>query len=166
MMKTIFILGCLALSSAFAETLNDVEYQIPQNEKKWVVGNKMENDQGTTLIYIPSANVKQNTNEFFGISATKLKTDINDTNSIKEVLTRLYPKFKVEVTILDKSNDGFLYEWTAKNDDKEVLHGWGRALANKDGTVIMGFQTSDIEGLETAKSTWLPILKAARIKTP
>lgn len=155
----------LALTSTlFAEKIGPVSYQLPSTKDKWVASEKYDDEnQGTTIIYYPECIEKKKEKEFFGVNVNKFPTDVNDLEPLKTGLSQMMPAAQVEVWPLEKSKDDILYEWTAKVDGKEKLHGWGRGFSFKEGTVLIGYQADGNVDLEYAKTTWLPVLKQAKM---
>lgn len=164
-MKNLFtILACMMITSAFAETAGNVEYQLPAVAKNWKVGNKMENEKGITVVYIPENVERRSANEFFGVNANHMKSDLNDISGLKDSLSKVYYQMDIDFQVLDKAPDSVLYEWSAKEKGQEKIHGFGRAFSTKDGTVVLGYQTKDISGVPQAKDSWLPALKDAKTR--
>jgi hypothetical protein len=83
---------------------------------------------------------------------------------IKTGLSQLYPNLKIDSQILEYDNDGVIYEWSAKKDSTEKIHGWGRAFSDKEGTVVLGYQTENIPDVAKMRSIWLPVIKEAHYK--
>lgn len=165
MRKIFTLLSCLFFSCAFAEMIENVEYHLPKVAQDWVVGNKLEGKTGTTILYIPAGIERQHSKEFFGVSSVNRPTDINeDASAIKQGLVKLFPGMDLEIPHYEKSQDGFIYEWFAKQDGSEKIHGWARIFSNKEDTIILGYQTENIADVAQARSIWLPTLKEAHIK--
>jgi hypothetical protein len=162
-MKYIFtLLACLIFGSTYAETIQNVTYQLPPAAKNWVVGNKLGNDKEETIIYIPKGTNRQNAQEFFGVNANRLPSDLNDLASIKSELDGTFPNMHIDLYVLEKSKDSLIYEWSAFENGAEKAHGLGRIFSNKDGTVTLLYQTKNIPSLSQARSIWLSALKAAQ----
>ena len=153
---------CLMMSTAFAETIGNVEYQLPQIAKDWNISNKLEFN-GTTIIYTPKISEGQNTREFFGVNSNKLSSNFSDINTVKAFLTKFLPAMDIHVTELEKNDNGILYEWFANDKGLEKVHGWGRILSSNEGTVILTYQTENISDLAKARAIWLPVLKGAHL---
>ncbi len=161
-MKYLFtLLSCLAFGCAFAETIQHVEYHLPKAAENWVVGNKLESEKGTTIIYIPPGVERQNAKEFFGVNSNCL-TSKNDPASIKVGLARSFPNMNIDFRVLEQDKDSIAYEWSAQENGIEKTHGWGRAFSNKDGSVVLGYYTEDISNVPQARSIWVQALKEAR----
>lgn len=159
-----FLILFLVLSSTLmAETIGPVTYKLPKTANPWVVGQKSEDGEGTTIIYVPEGIEKIEAKEFFGVNMNKYPTDVNDLTPLKEGLSAMIPAAKIEVWPLEKSTNDILYEWTATMEGKERLHGWGRGFSYKDGTVLIGYQADNKVDLDYARKTWLPVLKEAKI---
>lgn len=162
-MKYLFtFLSCLVCGICFAETIQHVEYHLPKAAENWVIGNKLESERGTTIIYIPHGVQRQDTEEFFGVSANRLSSNPNNSEAIKSTLIKMFPHMSIDFHVLEKDKDSVTYEWAAQENGMEKVHGWGRAFSNKDGSVVLGYQTENISQVEQSRSVWLPILKEAK----
>lgn len=157
-----FLLSFLIFASGFAETIQNVEYSLPKEAKDWIIGNKLESEKGTTIVYLPEGK----RGEFFAINANYLASDVNDPAPIEVALTKIYPNLDIEFKVIDKVEDGIIYEWVALKDDKEGIHGWGRTFSTNEGTVVLGYQTENIAEIAKAFSIWFPVLKKAHLKPP
>ena len=149
---------------ATTHTVYTADYNLPDLSQSWILGNKVENEKGSTLIYIPKGTTKQNAKEFFGVNVNKMQRNAHDTSSFKKGLSQMFPKMKIDLWELDKSKDDLYYEWSAKDNGQEKVHGWGRAFASKNGTVVIGYLTENINDITRARNAWLPVLKEARIR--
>lgn len=147
-----------------AESIQNVEFQLPKSQNGWEVGNKMENEQATTVIYQEKGQDKgMMPNGWFGANYSKLKSDPKDTASIENALKNQLPDKKVEFAVLSQDDNSLLYEWGVKDGEKEIMHGWGRGFSTKDGTVVLGYQTINVNHLDSERSNWLPVLKNAKV---
>lgn len=145
-----------------AESIQNVEFQLPKSEKGWEVGNKMENDQATTVIYKEKGNDHAQKG-WFGANFSKMKSDPKDAASIENALRNQLPDKKVEFAVLSQDDNSLLYEWGVKDGEKEIMHGWGRGFSTKNGTVVLGYQTINVNHLDTERTHWLPVLQNAKI---
>ncbi len=161
-MKYVILLMVLS-SSLFGETIGPVTYQLPKTDVAWVVGQKSDGEDGTTVLYMPEGIEKKEAKEFFGVNVNKYPTDVSNLAPLKEGLSQMMPAAKIEVWPLETSKNDVLYEWKATIDGKERLHGWGRGFSFRDGTVLIGYQADNKVDLEYAKKTWVPVLKEARL---
>jgi hypothetical protein len=164
-MKPIFTLFfCLMTMSAFTEVINNIEYHLPESAKEWEMTNKLESKRGTVLIYTPKGVERQNAKEFFGVYTSPTPFDINDASSMKAHMAAMLPGMTVDVQVLEKSHNTFLYEWSAQENTQEKTHGWGHAFGTKEGSALLCYQTENIADLEQARFIWLPALKNAHNK--
>lgn len=160
-MKTILFVLSLFASTAIADFK---DYNLPNLSPDWTIGNKFENEQISTQIFIPKGFTNQTAKEFFGLNVNKQQKNIHDTSSFKQGLSKMFPHMKIELWELEKAPNTLLYEWTAHENGIEKVHGWGKAMAAKSGSVIIGYFTENMGDVVRAKSVWLPILKAAHTK--
>ncbi len=164
-MKYIVLLGCVFFSFAFAETIQNVDFHLPQAAQDWVIGNKIEGDKGSTVIYIPKGAGKQNAKEFFGVNATRLLSNPNDYSELKMVLGKMYPALKINFEVIEKYPNGLIYEWSGEANGIQKVHGWGRGFSSQEGTVLLGYQTEQLTDLPKTRSIWLPVLRNAISRT-
>jgi hypothetical protein len=160
-MKFIFTLLCLFSTwTVYGETIGDVEYQLPEQiSQEWAISKKIESKRGTTIVWCPkSAEVK----EFFGVHANQLATHL-DTASFKEMFSKMLPSAHVDVQILEKTDSSVLFEWTATENEQQMVYGLHRAFATAEGTVVLGYQIEDKIDVAKAKDLWLPVLKDAHL---
>lgn len=161
MKLTLFLLcSWLMIAPILAETIGSVEYQLP---KGWIVGNKTDDENGTTIIYIPKDASGEDLTEYFGVNANEYPPDLEDIEKFKSLFTEEYPDMQVDVNILEKNKNSLLYEWSVKDKGKERAHGWGRAFATKEGTVLLEYQTEEPSSVSNSRNIWLPVLKQAKI---
>lgn len=159
------LLFCLVMIPLVAEKIGPVEYQLPpQVAGQWEIGNKLENEKSVTVIYIPKGTSRQSTKEFFGVNANRYPSDLDNTLSFKASLAKQYPHMQVDVDILERGKDNLLYEWVAKEQGKEKIHGLGRVFSIGGGTVVLGYQTENIADVARARLDWLPTLKQAKVR--
>lgn len=165
-MKYLFTcLTCLICGMGFAETIQDIDYHLPENAKNWVVGNRLENEKSVTIIYIPGGIDRQEVEEFFGVSANHLVSNLNDVEPIKTSLVQMFPTMSIDFRILEKDAGSVLYEWSGKEGGVEKIHGLGRGFSSKEGTVILSYQTDNPSKINETRSTWLASLKEAKKKS-
>lgn len=158
-MKYLFILfSFFFFSSLSAEIIQNVEYQLPKAAERWVIGNQLENEKGSTIVYTPAGVERQQAKEFFGVNANSLPSD---SSHIKATLATVYPNMKIDFHIVEKTQDGLIYEWGAQENGVEKVHGFGRMFSSDKGTVLLEYQTEEISTISSARSTWLPVLHEA-----
>jgi hypothetical protein len=162
---------------AFADTLGDVEYQLPKDTKEWVVGNKLNDASGnpSTIVYIPAGTVrpvnakdsgKPIAKEFFSVAVGGRYFDPND-NTLKEYLeTKAYPNMNAKFIVLEKTDDGLLYEWIVKDNGQEKIHGWGRLLPTPSGSANIMYQTENSADVGRDRGLWVPVLKGVTAINP
>lgn len=152
-MKYIFILLCaLMMTSVFAETIGEVEYHLPESAQNWEIDNKIENDKGTTLIYIPQGTTREDAQEFFGVNSNTYSISLEDVEAY-------LPKLGKNIKVLEKNETSLLLEWSEENG--EEIYCLSRFFSTKEGSVGLMYQTKNLTHLETTRSIWLPALKAA-----
>jgi len=167
MKKFCFVFIYLSIcATCSADTIGNVEYHLPPVAKDWEVGNRVENEKGSAIIYLPKGTPKNvEATEYFGIVTNhRPPIDINDIPGLKKVLTKLMPGKEIDISLIEKRPDGMIYEWTAKEKGVEKLHGWGRAISRNEGTTLISYQTENVSNIKKSSITWLPVLKEAKVK--
>lgn len=166
MLKKILCAATLLASPLIGETIGNVDYKIPESAKAWKVANEMTNPKSSTVIYIPHEGAKNDQQQTFTVHSNTLPSDITDDKTIVDGLLKTleiyYPSKKVQGQIVEKDKDSILFEWSVEDQGKEVLHGWYRMFGSAEGTVLLGYQTGDISGIEAERAIWVPALKAAK----
>lgn len=164
-MRSIFtLLSLLFVACAFGETIQKVEYQLPPSAKNWVVSFNQEADIGTTRIYTSPGVERRDAKEFFGVNGNPFPSDFKDTSEFKKGLSLGNLGMDIDFHVLEEFKDGILYEWSGKKNGVAKIHGLGRAFSNKEGTVILSYQSENVSEIPQARSAWLPALKAAKQK--
>lgn len=158
------LLCFLNITTLFGEKIGDVEFKLPKNTREWEVGNQLVNGKGTTVLYIPNDASIDNTKELFGVNVNVLPVDLHDITSLQMGLTKMFPNMLIDLWLLDITDNSILYEWAAKDNGQEKIHGLGRAFSTKEGTIVLGYHTEKMNEIAKARAIWLPVLKAARIK--
>lgn len=160
-----YLLTLYVFSAAvFADPIHFADYNLPDFSKGWSLGNKIENDKETILIFVPKGTTGKNAKEFFGFSILKNVRDATDTTEFKKGLTQMMPKLTIDLWELEKEPNNILYEWTAKENGKEKVHGWGRSFETKEGNMVLGYFTENIHDVSRVRSVWLPVLQKAYAK--
>ena len=153
------LLSCLISAPAFAQT--GLEYELPASAVNWSVKNQLENENGSMKIFVPQDSEK-NSNEFFGVNVNKFPADLDNTAAFKDGLAAVLPQMDIDVQVVEKHQDSVIYEWSAKQEGAEKMHGWGRVFAVKEGTAALCYQTSELSTLEKSRSDWMPVLQKAK----
>ncbi len=165
MLKKIICAATLFVTPLIGETIGTVNYTIPESAKEWKVANEMKNPESTTIVYLPSDNSQNEKKQVFTVHSNTFASDTTDNKAIAEGLIKTlelyYPGKKVQGTIVEKEANSILFEWAVEEEGKEILHGWYRMFGSNNGTVLLGYQTGDIPGLEKERANWLPALKGA-----
>lgn len=162
-MKSVLFALCLIATNVFADNFSPEQYNLPNFSQSWTVGNKIEHDKGTTLIFFPKGADRQSAKEFFGVNINNKAGDINDTSAFKRGLSQMFPKMQIDLWEIEKNNNSIFYEWSGKANGQEKVHGWGRAFATRDGgSVVLGYLTENVSDIPRARADWVPVLKNAK----
>lgn len=154
----------LVVSTAYGETFSKVNYNLPPAASDWEVGSKTKKDNEEMIIYIPKGSSKQNVEQFFSIHVWYTPSEIQNEAALKANFAKLYPYLEVSVSVLEEDQHSVTYEWSAKEKEKEVIHGWGKIMISPDRTAALNFQTVKTQKIEQDRAVWLPVLKKAVLK--
>jgi hypothetical protein len=163
-MKFLMMILCsLAVWPIFGEMVGYVEYSLPKMDQEWVVLNKMDDERGVTIIYIPKDIPKEVSNEFFGVNFNKLPSDLKDTDSIKSSFQQMFRDADVEFAIVEEEKESLLMEVIIKAAGGEKVHVFSKAFSNEKGTVVLSLTTGNIANLSSIRSAWLAALKEVKV---
>ncbi len=160
-LMSLIYLCTLITTSAFAGTIENVEYQLPRSAKEWEIADQLQNEKGTTEIYVPKGSNKEQVKEFFGVNSNHYQSNVNDTDSIKKGISSMYPGMNIDLWAVEKNKDDLIYEWTAKKNGQEKIHGWGRVFVNNNGSITLAYQTEDVSNIQKTREIWVPVFKSA-----
>lgn len=166
MWKPIFILlSSLAILPVQAEKVGDVEFTLPPAARNWELGAKMEKDDPcTTVIYVPRVILRQNIQEFFGISTNNKPTEnLHEEVVLHASLSKQYPNMNMDLLLLETDSDSVIYEWLARVEGRECIHGWDRIFSSPKGTTVLRYQTQKVSDVRQAREDWLPVLQEATL---
>lgn len=165
----VFLTLCF-VSTLAAETIGNVEYQLPEEGKNWKIeqtGPK-EGIPGQTILYQPE-NQSILGIEFFGAYIKKGSTDIKNSEVLKKEIESAFPDQQVTFKVLSTDSQSELVEWIVGKDNLQKLHGWARIFSTPETTIMLFYQnekSAGLENLETINKTWLKTLKEAKLTTP
>ncbi len=168
MSKICLLLICFfAVNTLTAEMIGPVEYHLPNQGQGWKVGNELQTDRktkSTTIIYVPEGTISnQDVKESFAAYVNNLKSDIDDQASLEKSIQVNFPEQKVSLNILEKTPQSILYEWNVSDSGHEKVHGWSRGFSIPEGTVVLMYQTQDIDKVNEVGPSWIQALKEARL---
>ena len=165
------LMTCLFASPLVAETIGNVEYQLPEG---WKIANEIntEKNKSKTIIYVPENSTKENaiisyvpgnsTKEkavdTFGAHVNNLPNEGLDQDALAKIL---FPGKQVTMNVLEKDSQSILFEWSVGEGDK-ALHGLIRGFSNEQGTVMLFYQNEQADHFATNRDIWLKALKEAK----
>lgn len=156
---------CFAISSLSAETIGNVEYQLPKQVQGWKLSKELNGSEkipSTTRIYTPSPQSK----ESFAAHINSFTTKIVDKDSLQDGIEKgmklKYTNPKATVSLLEQSPNSALYEWSVSDSGEEKIHGWTRVFSSPKDTTMLTYQTEQISQINDVRPIWLPILKEAK----
>ncbi len=161
------ILCCFATFSLAAETIGNIEYHLPDPQKwKLVPTAAAKGSEGMNLVYIPADSTKEKATEFFGIYMDDQASGPLEQSALEQIIKTQFPKKDVKVSLLERTANSTLYEWSVSEGGQEKTHGWTRAFSGPDETAIIMFQTEQIKNIDTLRPIWVKALKDAKVLEP
>ncbi len=161
-----------------AATIGNTEYQLPKKEHGWTVAKEFspsELNPSSTIIYIPKLKpiglkkspIEENP-EIFSAYFDTHATDLSDEESLKKELTKglilfKYKKPEVAMTVLERTTDSLLLEWSITDFGQEKARGWIRIFSTSKTTSILMAETDQIDQLEKLRPVWIQALKEAKL---
>jgi hypothetical protein len=148
----------LFVGSLAAETIGNVEFQLPDQD--WKV-------KHTLVTYAPENTSEDTAKSFFSASLNTLSSDLSDFDSLKEGL-EMGAKYRfensaVEVNILQKTSQSALYEWFISDSGQDKIFGLSRAILTPEGKVAFYYTTEDLSDIDNVRSQWIQTLENAKI---
>lgn len=162
MNKFLSLLLLISASTAHAETIGEVEFQVPNAGKPWTQESHDKKEQFETVVYIPAGTTKAETKEFFGAIAADRPGGSMEQKDIEADLLKNFPDHDITVKVLEKNPKDVTYEWNVKKDDFE-LSGLTKGFNTDKGIVVLSYQ---IFGpmKDESRTLFVPLLKAASLK--
>lgn len=162
MNKFLSLLLLISASSAHAETIGGVDYQIPNPGTPWQQESTEKKDHYETAVYIPAGTTRAETKEFFGAIAADRQGGSMEQKDIEADLLKNFPEHAITVKILEKNPKDVIYEWNVKRDDSE-LSGITKGFNTDKGIVVLSYQVFG-PLKEDARTLFVPLLKAASLQ--
>lgn len=162
MNKFLSLLLLVTASTAHAETIGEVEYQVPNPGAPWTQESHDKKEKFETVVYIPAGTTKAETKEFFGAIAADRQGGSMEQKDIEADLLKNFPDHDITVKLIEKNPKDVTYEWNVKKDDFE-LSGLTKGFNTDKGIVVLSYQ---IFGpmKEESRTLFVPLLKSANIK--
>lgn len=170
MLPFIVFLTLCFISTLAADTIGNVEYQLPEEGKHWVIEKQgpSQGIPGQTILYQPEKQSLLGI-EFFGAYIKKSATDTKNSEAFKNEIESAYPEDVVSFKVLSTDSQSELVEWSVGKGGIKKLHGWARIFSTPDSTTMLFYQNEkgeSAENLEKIRNTWLKTLKEAKIVEP
>lgn len=168
----LLFLTCLAILPLSAEIREDIEYHLPNQGQVWIIANEDLKSSKTVkhlkVVYLPENVLKQDAKEFFTVITNNL-LDIEDENLTEmlekgmEIGARIsYPDAVVKMNMLENFPHSPLYEYIIKQDHEVKAYGWMRIFLNHPGTVILGYQSKQVDRMDELRPIWTQVLQNAK----
>lgn len=163
----LFFFTCLTLGALSAETIGKVQYELPNQGKGWKKANELKGDgkiKSFTIIYIPENEDLSNAHESFGAHVDSISSTPPDKKTIEKTIKKQFPNQQVKVNILESAPQSVLYESILSEEGKERIHGWTRLFSNSEGTILLIYQTDQIDQVNNLRPIWVKTLMNAKFK--
>lgn len=162
--KMLFIAVCCFLNQLSADTIGNIEYNLPKTGHAWKLDSTKEAPSGTIVkFYVPDPRVKNQPPEFFGATYNKGHVSHNK-ESLIALLKEEFSNNDVHVDIIENSSDSILYEWSVgKPSQQGQIHGWTRIFSGPQGIITLGYMTQQSGNeIEKLRPVWIQTLKDAK----
>lgn len=165
-MKTLlylFLAITLWATPIFAEVIGQVEYYPPSKIHTWKVSREIKNEAGDsrTIIYIPQDVSENNSKDFFSAYQSDIPFKGFDMKSLERWMQVQYPDNYVHVILFQTEPFSVTFEWYVKDKGQEIAHGWTRVFSKAHQTVLLSYQTTDINSVPYVRHTVVDALSAA-----
>ncbi|MBA3721243.1 MAG: hypothetical protein H0W88_02445 [Parachlamydiaceae bacterium] len=163
--KMLFIAVCCFLNQLSADTIGNIEYNLPKTEHGWKLDSTKTESSGTVVkFYLPDPLLENQSPEFFGATYNKSPGGAHNKDSLIALLKEKYPNNEVHVDIIEKLPDSILYEWSVgKPSQQGGIHGWTRIFSVAQGTITLGYITQKSPNqIEKLRPIWIQTLKDAK----
>lgn len=165
----VFLTLCF-VSTLVAQTIGNVEYQLPEETKNWKIekSGPSEGIPGQTILYQPEKQSPLGI-EFFGAYIKNSPTNIKNSEALKNEIAKAYPDHQVSFKVLSEDPQSEFVEWVVSKDNLQKFHGWARIFSTPEATTMLFYQNEKspgLENLEAIQNTWLKTLKEAKIIAP
>ena len=180
MFMTRIITFCCLLSSLTAETIGNIEYQLPSFISEWDLVTK------ETAKVTLQHETQEFTEHFFALYTQGTSDGINflkvPENLMKKQIEQLFPNNKVILTTIDRQSSSIFYNFAVYEDNQELVLGWTREFITKQGYVSLRYAialpsrknhpavrsllknipTPEKPNIANLSNPWISILKAAK----
>ena len=152
-----------------AESIGNVEYNLPANKKHWKLAAEKETDKNvvsTTRRYVPEDRASVAVaEEAFIVNINNLREDPReDEAAIKERIQKMFPNTDVEVHMIEKTPEMNLYTWSVTSTSSPLsLWGVSKHFLLENGSVNLAYKTTNKEIFDADKESWIEALKAASL---
>lgn len=168
MRHILMLFTCLVAGPLAAETIGNVEYHLPKQGQGWRIANELQGrqDKSTTIIYIPENRSLEDAKESFGVHVNDFSTDLTDKDSLQRGIEKgMQLKFanpKATITLIDATPQSILYEWSVSDSGQEKVHGWTRVFSAPHETVMLTYQTEQLNNINDKQLIWIEALEDAK----
>jgi len=160
----------LFFQPVLAESIGNVDYDLPVAKKHWKMAAENKTDKptviSTTRRYVPEDRASVAVaEEAFVVNINNLQEDPReDEAAIKERIQKMFPNTDVEIHMIEKTPDMNLYTWSVTSTTSPLsLWGVSKHFILNDGSVNLAYKTTNKEIFDADKDSWIEALKAAHL---
>lgn len=159
----LFLATALWVTPLFAEVIGSVQYYLPSKIHDWKVSREIKNaeSESKTIIYIPEDVSENNAKAFFSAYQSTIPFKGFDMKTLERWMQVQYPDNYVHVILFETEPFSVTFEWYVKDRNIEIAHGWTRVFSKAHQTVLLSYQTTDIDSVPYVRHTVVDALSAA-----
>lgn len=160
-MRYLILFAFLLTGPLMAETIGNVEYDLPKEKAQWQKVTTLEpTEQQTTYFYIPEGESLDTSKEFFGVHVNNLPSADMDEASLKAELEKQF-EMPITLVIVEKTPTSVLYEW-GMDTENGFLFSLNKVFFSDEGTTLLFYQTTSAKRVDAEKGLWLESLRNAK----
>lgn len=151
---------CILTHTVSAETIKNIEYQLPESAKEWKVVQKKENESKTLIVYSPTGNYSSNEILTITVFNKPIEKSINFSEALEEIKKGLQEgPDQPEIKLIQQGNDGFIYSIQTKS-------GFGliREISTASDRASIIYQIKENADPSEIIAAWLPVLEQIHVQ--
>ena len=162
MKKILFTFATLLSTTIFAETFENIEFQLPEAAQKWTSSRSEstgENGTAKVLMYMKASPLEM----FMVVASPEIQStpETLDVEEAKAQIQALIPGLNPELEILETDGSSTLFKMRVKDEQGALsMASFIRAVYGEKGTAVLLYQTASETALDPM---WLDVLKGATV---
>lgn len=160
-MRYLILFAAFLMGPLMAETIGNVEYDLPKEKTQWQKVTTLEpTEEQTTFFYIPEGESLDTSQEVFGVHVNNLPSTDMDETSLKAELEKQFDR-PITLVIVEKTPSSVLYEWGV-DAEEGVLFSLNKVFFSDEKTTLLFYQTTNAKRVDAEKGLWLESLRNAK----